>query len=642
MHMKFNEVPLANIEPSGWLRNYLINQRNGLTGHLDEIGYPFSNDFWGNPKPRYQNKDELYKDDWAPYEQTGYWIDGMLRCGYLLKDKFLINKSKKYVENVLKNTDADGYLGPAFQKIFSNWNRWPHAVFFRTMMAYHSATGDKRILKALSKHYLSGTSTHNTERNVCNIEIMLWLYSKTKNRRLLDCAVKNYDEYNRIESAHQTSMQNLLSAKRPTIHGVTYNESAKIPAILYMYTGKKKYLDATVNAYRKIDKYSMLIDGVCSSAEDLQGKDPLDCHETCDIADYTWSAGYLLLATGKVEYADKIERACYNAAPGAVTKDFKALQYFSCPNQVLADYQSNHNFYQKGRNWLSYRPVTSVPCCTGEVHRTMPNFISRMWLADADNPGNIVAAMYGASRVTFNAGKNRQKVTIIEETQYPFSETIKFRFKTAKPASFVLKLRIPGWCSGAKISVNNQILKIKPGPGTFAEIQRTFIDNDIVTLVLPMKIKASRWPRGGVGIERGPLVFALPITEKRLIDKNEKRSTARFPAWNMYPASPWNYAIAMENLQETAEIIRTKSPACPVKLRIPARKVMGWEIKREKSFKYKAGDDSIHTLKGDFSFTPQLPDPKTLPKMLSKKTEIIELVPYGCTNLRITIFPDAG
>ena len=39
--------------------------------------------------------------------------------------------------------------------------------------------------------------------------------------------------------------------------------------------------------------HHLLVDGVCSSTEDLRGKDPLDSHETCDIADpyqvITWT-----------------------------------------------------------------------------------------------------------------------------------------------------------------------------------------------------------------------------------------------------------------------------------------------------------------------------------------------------------------
>jgi DNA replication protein DnaC len=32
---KFQEVPISTIKPQGWLRNYLVAQKNGLTGHMD-------------------------------------------------------------------------------------------------------------------------------------------------------------------------------------------------------------------------------------------------------------------------------------------------------------------------------------------------------------------------------------------------------------------------------------------------------------------------------------------------------------------------------------------------------------------------------------------------------------------------------
>ena len=80
----------------------------------------------------------------------------------------------------------------------------------------------------------------------------------------------------------------------------------------------------------------MLIDGVNSSTEALAGNDPLASHETCDITDYTWTMGYYLMATGDGQWADRIEKAIFNAGFGAITKDFRTMQYFSCPNQFIA------------------------------------------------------------------------------------------------------------------------------------------------------------------------------------------------------------------------------------------------------------------------------------------------------------------
>ena len=345
---KLNEVPLTSVQPRGWLRQYLEHQRDGLTGHIEAAGFPYNTGAWMMPMINIKGY-----PSWWPYEQTAYWIDGLARCGYLLGDPGLIARATSQIDCVLEHADSDGYLGPAFMKPATEYNRWPHSIFFRALMAHASASGDVRIVPALQQHYLSNSSPHSGYREVCNIEAMLWTYQQSGDERLLDQAVHAFQEYNRIYPKSDTSLASLFSDSIPSEHGVTYNETAKLGAILYLYTGNETYLQASINAYRKIDHHHMLVDGINSSTEGLRGKDPLDSHETCDIADYTWSAGYLMMATGSAEYADKIERACFNAAPGAVTRDFKAMQYFSCPNQVIATTTSNHNIFFRGFDWMS-------------------------------------------------------------------------------------------------------------------------------------------------------------------------------------------------------------------------------------------------------------------------------------------------
>ena len=171
---KFQEVTINSVEPAGWLRRYLEKQRDGLTGHLEVAGFPFNTRGWAGPGIRKQMSRDG-EEHWWPYEQTGYWIDGMIRCGHLLGDKFLIDKARKSLNYVLAHADADGYLGPQFLKQAKDRYRWPHAVFFRAMMAEYSATKDKCIVRALRDHYLSDTSPHNRHRDVCNVEIMLWV-----------------------------------------------------------------------------------------------------------------------------------------------------------------------------------------------------------------------------------------------------------------------------------------------------------------------------------------------------------------------------------------------------------------------------------------------------------------------------------
>lgn len=650
-YAKFHELPLTALEPEGWVRSYLERQRDGLTGHLEAAGFPFNTIGWAGP-----SIPEHTRDFWGPYEQTGYWVDGMVRCGHLLRDDFLLGKAKQSIDYVLEHPDTDGYLGPqAVKPGVRTMNRWVHAVFFRALMAHAEATGDRGIVDAMAAHYLSGTCEHYWGREICNIEAVLWIYERTGDERLLQHAVEAYEKFNAHFAKSEMTVENMLSEARGTEHGVSYNEIAKLGAVMYSYTGNERFLQATVHAYEKLDRDQMLIDGVVSSSERLRGKDPLDSHETCDIADYTWSIGYLLMATGKAEYADKIERACFNAAPGAVRSDFKGLQYFSCPNQVVSDKSSNHNKFFYGREWMSYRPNPGTECCPGEVNRIMPNYVARMWIRGGED--EIIAALYGPSRVTVPMGPAQQEVTIVEETAYPFSERIDFTVRTAAPVEFTLMLRIPGWCNGAKILLNHELLDLPAAPGSFVQITRTFANNDRVALVLPMEFKVSHWPHGGIGVERGPLVYALRIEEEWQVDEDDPRSTEDFPAWNLYPASRWNYALAIDvdNPSRDIELIRRDySPdpwtidTAPIMLRVPARRVAGWRVDKYSTItslctEIGAPDEPCQerTLKGRFLFTPQLPDPDTLPARLSRKVEMVTLVPYGCTKLRIAIFPKA-
>ena len=643
VHAAFQPAALTQIEPEGWLRAYLERQRHGLTGHLEVAGYPFNAPTWGQP-----NFSSQGNEHWWPYEQAGYWIDGLVRCGALLRDPFLLNKAQGPIDYVLKHADKDGYLGPKGIKKPENQNRWAHLVFFRALIALHSFTGDARIVKALQRHYLSNTSPHSFHREVANVEVILWTYEQTGDKRLLKHAEEAYAAFNELPI--DEAVPRMLSRKPIYVHGVTFNELCKLGALMYKYTGNRRFLRATENAFRKVEANSMLIDGVHSSSERLRGRDPLDSHETCDIADHTWAVGHLLEITGKTEYADKIERACFNAAPGAVTADFKALQYFSCPNQVVAHDTSNHNLFHRGAPWMAYRPNPGVECCAGNVHRTMPNYAARMWLHTPD--GGVAAALYGPSRMTFRPKGAKHDVTIVEETGYPFVEEIAFRIQSPDPVRFPLTLRVPGWCRAAELSINGVRQSRRLKAGGFFTLTRTFEPNDRVVLTLPMELKLSHWPKGGVGIERGPLVFALPVEEQRRAKQIKGRSSKEFPAYEMRPASPWNYALAVDERDlDGVEVVQgplSGNPwtpeTAPVELLVPARRVAGWKTLKRKRIQREhnvPGALRIDWFEGGFEFTPDLPEPETLGKRLTKDVETIRLVPYGCTNLRISVFPNA-
>jgi len=624
--------PLAPgaVRPEGWLRVYLERQAAELGSQLPQVSWPFSGTYWTG---------EEEGESWWPWEQKAYWIDGATRLGLVLDDQKLIAQAEASIRYTLAHADADGYLGPQFFKEpTGDFHRWPQMLLFRGMAAGTDAGRNPEVVEALHKHYLNDKANYGKPtRNVTNIENMMWLYERTGDKRLLDLAEKSWAEYMKVTvpggDGGDLSAMRVYAATPIDAHGVTYIETAKQPAILYMLTGNPEYLRYALAAQRRIFDHHMLIDGIPSTSEYYRTRTSLDSHETCDIADHTWSWGYMLMATGDGVWADRVERACMNAGFGAIKKDWKALQYFSCPNQFLATLNSDHNVMEHGGHMMAFQPNPGqhTACCGGDVHRVYPNYVIRMWMKD--DRGGLSAVLYGPSRVKTTVGAQKQEVEIVQETDYPFDEHIHFTIKSGQPVEFPLSLRIPAWCSEPRILVNEKAVTMPQIHSGFATLERKFNSGDKITLVLPMKTALSHWPQNGIGVEHGPLVYSLAIKPDWKPAIVPKYSTADFPCWNAMPASEWNYALAIDadHVAEEVKLERkamTKDPWVdpPVTLKVPAKTVAGWELQQNP-------DDAKQI------FTPPLPDLET--SKFSDATEQITLVPYGSTHLRLTIFPNA-
>ncbi len=662
---RFQSMPLRGIRPAGWLQDFLERQSTGLTGNVAVSGYPYGYKFWGS------REDDIKGSygAWWPYEQTGYWIDGALKCGYLAGDAGLYQQALEEVDYAVEHASPDGFIGPDSLR---DQDRWPHAVFFRAVLAQYEISGDRRYLDALIRHYRSTPHPMGWDRDVTGVEILLTLYQESGQTDQLEMAEALYARFNEQWPDHDPALPTLLSEKKLTEHGVTFNEEAKLAAMLYCATGKEDYLKAVVHGYEKLDRQARLADGLHSCSEHIQGKEARDMHETCDITDHTWALFYLLEASGEARYADHIEQVIFNALPGSITKDFHALQYFSCPNQVIVTSSSNPNLFMRGLNWMSYRPDHEVQCCPGNLHRAMPNYISKMWLHSAE--GGIVAALYGPGTLQTTAGAAGTPVTITAQTRYPFQQSVEFAIQPQQPVSFPFTVRIPAWCSRARLMVNGQALEAALQSGSFFTLTRLWQAGDVVRLDLPFELALEHWPQGGVSLTYGPLTLALPIPTRAEIETHNSTTLQRqntlgaqyeprpavvkadFPAWNLYPAGPWNYALCVDEQslkdiqvewnENCSDPLGAANPA--FKVRLKARRVRGWRIvhaRRIKQFGHWSEGDQfrrgLRTIQGDFQFTPPLPDPNRLEERLERQEEEIELIPYGATLLRITVFPRA-
>ena len=722
----FSEGLINDITPEGWVREILQRMKDGLTGHPEAMSYPFDSCCWAGNLEMSKNP-HYWGSDWWRFEQSAYYVDGFTRLGYILDDEELMAKGKANVDYVLDHPlppkpgyvlDESAYRGFGGRaslerrKVIAAAGRpegrlgregdsmgWPFAVFSRAIKTYYEATGDPRVPEALEKNYLTYTPEELSEsRTLINIEGVLWTYSLTGNPKLLELAEAAW-------ALVPSNMDQYLSDRPMSGHGVTLCETLKLPMLLYAFTGKEIYREAALKGDTKMEDLNMLVDGIVSSSEGLAGVDALASHETCVISDYTWTMGYFLAVTGDATFADRLERAIFNAGFGAVTKDFKAMQYFSCPNQVLCTGSSNHNEYKKAKTWMAYRSAHEVECCIGNLHRYFPNFASRMWMRDAN--GQPVAALYGPSSVVYDLGGGIT-VKIQEITDYPFEEDIRFKFTfyedgkvSKKPCWMDFTYRVPGWC------------KAYDEHG-FRTVSKAWKSGECFKVHFPMDIEFVKNAVQGESVVLGPLAFTYAIPADWEVDTKvydylagKESKNPDFVNWNITPSGKWNYAIRNANLDKV-RLVRKKTGGfpfdlddVPLKIRIPVTGVKDWDfdvvpskpydgerftqwtdeplfdkdgrpaedggyvrfegrlvqLLRAGAMKYYADPDGtygrvrdafteLYEKDGrwycswemeDAYITPPLPE-TVVPEEGSDT--FIELVPYGASTIRLTVFPE--
>lgn len=628
------ELPLGAIKPQGWLREMLVRQKTGATGNLDKL-YPLV----------MNERNGWLGGDGDQWERGPYWIDGLLPLAYILDDKELIAKTKPWVEWAINSQQPDGYFGPSkdygpepgVQRDNSrDW--WPKMVMLKILKQYYSATRDPRVITLMTKYFryqlkelpktpLDHWTFWARYRGGDNLMVVYWLYNITGDSFLLDLAdLIHKQTFNYTEAFLHSDML----ATKGSIHCVNLAQGIKEPLIYYQQHPDQKYLDAVNKGFADIRKFNGLAHGLYGGDETLHGNVPTQGSELCSAVEMMFSLESMLEITGNIDFADRLEKIAFNALPAQASDDFMTRQYFQQANQVMAtrkmrNFETNHD----GTD-LCYGLLTGFPCCTANMHQGWPKFTQNLWYATADK--GLAALVYSPSEVKAVVADGVE-VSFKEETNYPFGENIKFTLATGKKvtaATFPLHLRIPAWCKNASVKINGKRWKEAAG-NQIVKIEREWKPGDVVELNLPMHIYKNTWYENSVSIERGPITYALKIGEEKKLVKNDKDPIEYGDGYyEVRPTTPWNYGLILSrdnNLEDQYKVEKKEAmPAypwnlenAPISIKTKARRIPSWQLYNE-----MAGP---------------LPYSVTYRFESAEEEEDIILVPYGCTNLRISQFP---
>lgn len=628
--LHFIKLPVGSIRPEGWVKEFLLRQRDGMTGHLTEISgwLEKENNAWLSP-------DGTGKHGW---EEVPYWLKGYLSLAYTLDDKDMINEAHTWIEAALNSQRSDGYFGPWIEKQ-GNPDLWGNMIMLWCLQTHYEYTTDPRVIELMTNYFKWQLEypeekflkdRWDTIRAGDNLYSVYWLYNITGDEWLLELGKK----------IQRNTANWRIDSNLPQWHNVDIAQGFREPATRWMQTKDSADLAATYNNFHLVRRiFGQVPGGMFGGDENCRMGyiDPRQGIELCGMVEQMASDELLLRFTGDPMWADNCEDIAFNTYPAAVMPDFKSLRYFTCPNMVTTDARNHNPGINNHGRFLIMNPF-SHRCCQHNHAQGWPYYAENMWLATPDN--GLAAILYSAGTVTARVGDGTE-VKITEATNYPFEEKIRLTVHTPDAVKFPLYLRIPGWCETAKISINGKTVTETFAASKYVRLEQLWKNGDEVLIDFPMKITMRQWPTNqeSVSLNYGPLTFSIKIDEEYI--RQDSRVTKfddsilhpqtqdkQWPSWEINPKSTWNYGLVCNpsNPEPDFTVIKKEWPkdnfpfttnSAPIEIKAKGQAIPSWKI--------------------DNNYLCGVLPPN--PVQSHEPVEEITLIPMGAARLRISAFP---
>lgn len=465
------------------------------------------------------------------------------------KDSELYDVLKKAVETLLSRQESNGRISTySVKKEFNGWDIWSRKYVMVGLEYFYRICTDEllknRIICALTKHadyiieHIGVGKIAITETSewwgACNsssiLDAFLQLYKLTGDKKYL-----TFSEY--IISCGGSSNGSLITCVeegklKPHEFPVTkaYEMMSFFEGLLTYYeiTGEKHYFDVVVKFFELINKYEQTIVGSMGYTHELfsdttrlqteASSDPM--LETCVTVTWIRILSRLLLITGDVKYADRIEISAYNALLGTV--NFNMLDQYSKEVERIVyglPFDSYSPLVQgyRGRLIGGFKQLpdgSHYGCCACIAAAATSLFPLDAVLTE--NNGLIVNYYLNGKAEAELVNDNKIDVTIC--TDYPKTGIVRLSLKAEEGNEYFVKLRIPAWCNSANVVSNGKTANAESG---YYLIDNLSGDVDIeIEFSMPLRVECLN---GKTAFLRGPLVLARDENkENRKIDFNKE------------------------------------------------------------------------------------------------------------------------
>ena len=534
----FQPLPFSEVSPLGWIREQIVENLEGFTGHLDSLvpALIIYDDIYGKDRlsRHVKSKDvgaitengELQAQFlWWNSETQGNWWDGFIRSASLAGNKQELARIAQYVRRIVVSQDEDGYLGIYDRELRYNFDDengelWSKTTLLRGLLAWYELTKNFKLLNVIESavvnvlnNYPAGSSHpfHSIHPDAGGLthglvftDILEQLWRITGKQEYRDYCIFLYKDFSEQVLNEDAQYGKLADTSlRLKGHGVHTYEHLRSVAAAYYASGNPALKQALRNFLLKINLTTTASGGPAGD-EWIAGRkaDATNTgYEYCSIHELMNSYTDLLAKTGEADFGEFAEKLFFNAAQGSRNPFESSIAYLKTDNSYSMCGGLNGDTTAKKQTRYKYSPVhqDAAVCCVPNAGRIAPYYVQNMWMKDEQG---LVAALLGPCELeTAFKGK---RVDVEEQTGYPYDNIIEFTIKTFD-TEFDMKIRRPSWAKKITVSENYRDEK------GYIVIHKRWQGEQKLTIQFYPEIMTRTDVNGEFYFTYGALVLARPI-----------------------------------------------------------------------------------------------------------------------------------